>query len=171
MVAPAPYDARAVANLLLDFAEQRGAGLTQLQLYKILYFAHGWHLVETGQPLVSQEFEAWQLGPVIKVLRDEFKEYGNQEIKRRASKLDIYTGNRTCVSPDIVESDRKFIQNIYLSYHIYDAWKLSDMTHEKGSPWDQLWHTQRPIGRLALRIRNEDIKAHFCCLPQRLQVS
>jgi uncharacterized phage-associated protein len=166
----APYDGRAVANLLLDIAERRGGSLTQLSLYKILYFAHGWYLVETGCPLVSQDFEAWKYGPVIKVVRDEFHSFGDQPISSRALKFDIYSGKKIEIPVEFPDEDRRFIGNIHLAYHVHDAWKLSEMTHEKGSPWDRLWNTALPIGRLALRLRNEDIRAHFGVLPKRLRV-
>ena len=39
---PETYDARAVANFILDLAERDGRALTQVALLKILYFAHGW---------------------------------------------------------------------------------------------------------------------------------
>jgi uncharacterized phage-associated protein len=170
MALRAPYDGRAVANLLLDVAEEHGEFLTQLSLYKILYFAQGWYLVEKGQPLVKQDFEAWKYGPVIKAVRDEFHSFGDRPIRTRALKLDIYSGNKIEIKPEFPDEDRRFVSNIYLVYHVHDAWKLSEMTHERGSPWDRLWNTALPIGRLALRLRNDDIKAHFDGLPKRLRV-
>jgi uncharacterized phage-associated protein len=88
----APYDSRIVANYLLDLASDRKLTLTQLVLYKILYFAHGWYLSSFDKPLLTQEFEAWQLGPVVKVLRDQFEKFGKRPITERAEKLNIYTG-------------------------------------------------------------------------------
>jgi uncharacterized phage-associated protein len=49
-----PYDARAIANLLLEFAETRNVRLTQIALLKLLYFAHGWYLARTGKPLIHK---------------------------------------------------------------------------------------------------------------------
>ena len=88
----APYDSRVVANYLLDLASARKLTLTQLELYKILYFAHGWYLSSFSKPLLSQEFEAWQLGPVVKVLRDQFGKFGAKPITAKAEKLNILTG-------------------------------------------------------------------------------
>lgn len=143
--------------------------LTQLSLYKITYFAHGWYLVETGEPLIAQDFEAWRLGPVVKVLRDEFSKFHDNPITLRAQKLDIFTGIRSLVSPELNPSDANFVSDIFDAYHIHDAWKLSEMTHETGSPWDLLWNAKEPTGRLGLRMRNADIKVHFEKLPQRFR--
>jgi uncharacterized phage-associated protein len=166
-----PYDARAVANFFLDLAEARRLTLTQIAILKLLYFAHGWYLAIEGQPLISQEFEAWKHGPVVKVVRDAFKNYEAAPITERARKLNILTGARTLVEPDLTHADGAFIRKIFDAYHVYDAWELSDMTHEVGSPWDQIWNSANPIGRLALRIKNEDIRAYFDRLPRRFPVS
>jgi len=145
--------------------------VTQLVLYKVVYFAHGWYLCSYDKPLVSQEFEAWQRGPVIKVLRDQFRQFGDQPITSRAEKLNIFTGEYTLVAPELERDDAEFIANVFDSYFHYGAWKLSEMTHEKGSPWDRLWNSPKPVGRLALRIKNEEIKAHFDGLGSRINIS
>ena len=52
----APYDARAVANFLLDLADERSVPLTQMSLLKILYFAHGWYLAIEKYPTLLSIF-------------------------------------------------------------------------------------------------------------------
>jgi uncharacterized phage-associated protein len=171
MMIRAPYDARAVANLLLDTAAERGLDVTQLLLNKVIYFAHGWFLSRFNAPLIKQEFEAWELGPVVKVLRDEFRQFERRPITTRAFRLDILSGRREIVEPHFSTEDKQFILDIFRSYYQYGAWKLSEMTHEKNSPWDKIWNSRSPIGRLALRIKNEEIKAHFDGLGGRLHLS
>jgi uncharacterized phage-associated protein len=171
MTAQAPYDSRAVANFLLDLTERRSLSLTQLALYKIIYFAHGWHLSSLETPLISQDFEAWKHGPVVKVLHDEFGRFGSRPITARAYKFDIFSRVRTQVEPHLAAVDKKFIASIFDAYHVYDAWKLSEMTHETGSPWDLLWNASEPTGRLGLRLRNNDIKAHFDRMSKRFNLS
>jgi uncharacterized phage-associated protein len=171
MDAHAPYDARAVANFLLDLGDARKLPVTQLFLYKILYFAHGWYLAKSGKPLITQDFEAWEYGPVVKILRDQFRKFGKGTIKTRAEKLDIFLDKRTIVEPRLTQDDKEFIQSVFSAYQIYHAWELSEMTHEAGSPWDKIWNSSEPIARLGLRLTNAEIKAHFDSLPKRLLVS
>ncbi len=166
-----PYDARAIANFLLDLADKKNFPLTQLSLLKLIYFAHGWYLAQWNRPLIFQEFEAWQYGPVIKVVRDEFKRFGQGQITDRARRLDLQLGNRCLVNTELLDDDARFVSAIFDAYHIYDAWQLSELTHEQGSPWDLVWNSMEPVGRLALRIRNEDIRKHFASLSERFALS
>ncbi len=166
-----PYDARAIANLLLDLADEKTFPLTQISIIKLIYFAHGWYLARWNRPLIFQEFEAWQHGPVIKVVRDEFKCFGKGKITARAQKIDLHLGKRSIVKTELLEEDAKFVAAIFNAYHIYDAWQLSELTHEQGSPWDRVWNASEPIGRMALRIRNEDIREHFWHLSERFALS
>jgi uncharacterized phage-associated protein len=170
MTSRAPYDARAVANRLLDLADERKLKLSQVSLLKLLYFSHGWYLSAYNNPLLIQEFEAWQHGPVIKVVRDEFRQFGSRPITSRATKLNIITNERSIVDSQLSKEDSLFVLSIFDAYHVYDAWQLSKMTHEPESPWDSIWNSVSPIGRLALRIENDAIKAHFDGLPTRLGI-
>jgi uncharacterized phage-associated protein len=167
----APYDSRAVANFLLDLAEERKLFLTQLSLYKIIYFAHGWYLSSFEEPLILQDFEAWKFGPVVKVLHNEFGRFRSRPITARARKLDIYSNQHKEVTADLAMADKNFVVSTFDAYHVHDAWKLSEMTHEIGSPWDLLWNASEPTGRLGLRLRNREIKAHFDGMSQRFRLS
>jgi uncharacterized phage-associated protein len=81
-------DARAVTNFFLDRAEARGAKLTIMTLLKVLYFAHAWYLAKEGKPLIAQPFEAWEYGPVNRVVYDQFKTLGKKHIETRAVSFD-----------------------------------------------------------------------------------
>lgn len=161
------YDARAIANFVLDLAEAEGVELTQVSLLKILYFAHGWYLAAKGRPLVTQPIEAWKYGPVIKVVRDAFKEYESKPIRSRAEKLMLHTGEVIVVPSNLKTDDAKFVENVYKQYKQFNAWELSDITHESGSPWDKVWNPKGASGRLGLRIRNDEIRDHFLNVAAR----
>src|SRR5882762_236012 len=85
------YDPKSIANVFLALAEAEGKHLTPLQLIKLVYIAHGWYLALTQKPLISEQAEAWQYGPVIPSLYQEFKGFGNSFIKRRAGELSFDT--------------------------------------------------------------------------------
>ncbi|HEX8124511.1 MAG TPA: type II toxin-antitoxin system antitoxin SocA domain-containing protein [Allosphingosinicella sp.] len=170
MSGSAPYDAREVSNFILRVAKEQGRELTQMALLKIVYYAHGWYLASFREPLVRQPIEAWEHGPVVKVVRDAFKSFGKKPITSYAERVDLETGEIIAVSSRLAEKDEKFVREIFQQYARYDALTLSDMTHERNSPWDRVWNTTEPVGRLGLRIRNEEIRNHFLSLRSVIQI-
>lgn len=166
----APYDGRTIANFILDLADSQNRDLTQMQVLKILYFAHGWFLSRFKEPLIFQSFEAWEYGPVIRVVRDALKQYGKGPVKGRAEAFDMATGECFPMREEIDPDHQKFISDIYFAYSGQSAWDLSEMTHESGSPWDNIWNSKQPIGKLSLRIDNKSIQRHFERLPQDLKI-
>ena len=62
--------------------EASGWRLSNLELQKILYNAHMVRLGQTGgtQPLVNEEFEAWDYGPVIPELYRHVKTFGSKPV-------------------------------------------------------------------------------------------
>ena len=153
----APYDARVVANFILHYHHLRAEALTQLRLYKLLYFAHGWHLVERGRPLVWNSFEAWEMGPVIKVVRDNFAPYKEKSIDRFCSMFDFRKGEEVELPHRLREEEEKFVSGVIEAYRKYSAIELSLITHASGSSWDAIWKARTPIGRFGLRIRDDEI--------------
>jgi len=155
------HDARAVANFILDYAETQGRRLTDMALLKILYFAHGWHLAQTGSPLIRNEFEAWKHGPVVRVVYECFRDHGEDPINSRATRFEPQTGRREIVGYSFSDFESALIKDIFDAYGSLGALRLSDLTHEPGSPWDMIWNA--PDGRvtLGMRIPNAAIREHF----------
>lgn len=134
------FDGRAIANCILDVADAEGIELSNLSLQKVLYFCHAWHLVETGNPLVKTEFEAWQHGPVLQYLYSKFKEYENRPIRGRARAMNPLNGKPEVVSYEFDKDTADRIRRIVGMYGRMEPWDLVDMSHEKGGPWDQIWN-------------------------------
>lgn len=167
MSVAAPYDAREVSNFVLRLAADTGRTLTQMSLLKIVFYAHGWYLALRGAPLFRQPVEAWEHGPVVKVVRDAFKGYGKRPIDRFAERLDLETGELIPVGSDLADDDKGFVSHIFDMYAHLPAFELSDMTHEPGSPWDAVWNSQTATGRLGLRITNDEIRRYFLLMKER----
>jgi uncharacterized phage-associated protein len=157
-----PYDARAVANFFLDYGASKGQSVTTMSLLKILYFAHAWYLAKTGSPLVGQSFEAWQYGPVNRVVYEQFRKLGGRPIESRAQVLNAIKGRFEIasyhqISPEI----RRFLRNVFDYYSQYHPFKLSDLTHEKGSPWEEVWMEATRRAVPGMLISNESIRDWF----------
>ena len=86
------YDPRAIANLVLKYANNIDIKVSNLAINKIVYFLHGHYLAKTGKPLIEEQFEAWQHGPVLYTLFNSFKRYGDKPIESLAKKMDFNAG-------------------------------------------------------------------------------
>ncbi len=73
-----------LANWFLYAADREGRSLTMLDVIKLVYIAHGWHLGLLQDPLLEEPVEAWKHGPVIRSLYRTFRKYGRSPITDRA---------------------------------------------------------------------------------------
>lgn len=160
-----PYEARALANVVISVSMEKKIQLTHMALQKVLYYAHGWFLAQYKLPLVENGFEAWQHGPVIRTIYNSFKHLKDKKITSFASYIDLGTGEIIEPICQIEAHERKLIENVLDAYGHLHAYDLSRMTHEEGSPWDKIWHGKGAT--LGMRIPDDDILAHFISTRQR----
>ena len=134
------YDARDVANFILDRCERNGKSVTNMELQKILFFCHVWTLIERGRPLVRQKFEAWQHGPVLQHLYHAFKEFEAGPINGRAKKLDKATGKKLVTEYRFDPETNDLLERVVGIYSRLTASQLRNMSHVSGGPWDRAWN-------------------------------
>lgn len=137
----AGHDARAVANWFLDRAEADGRELNQLQLHRIVYLAHGWHLGNTGKPLIRDEVQAWSLGPIIPAIYQEFKQFGGDPIDGRAFEFDFWRRENVDLTADFPPFVRALLEKTWESVGGWTADELIDLTCEPGGPWFETFRT------------------------------
>jgi uncharacterized phage-associated protein len=156
-----PFDPRAVANLMLDLADQRSLPLTHIALQKLLYFAHAVFLVENRQPLVSGHFEAWQYGPVHPVVFRAFKGSGRQPIVRRASRTDIVTGRTEAVDPPVNLAAVGVTDSVLKQLGRMRISQLIELSHAKNGPWHRVVNKAKTGVALGMRIDDNVILDNF----------
>jgi uncharacterized phage-associated protein len=155
-----PYDARAIANLTLDLADFHNLSVSTLALQKILYFEHGWWLAKKSGPLIAQAFEAWDFGPVVRIVYDSFKDTPKAEgIRTRAFQFDYVLNKQVVAKPNITDSDLAFLEEIVQFYAKRKASELVTMTHWIDDPWDMVRNNK--VNSPGNIIDNEIIKSHF----------
>lgn len=76
----ARYDASAVAAYIVSYCNSKGYSVTNLKLQKMLYFVQAGFLRDLNQPCFYQNIEAWDVGPVVPELYNEYSFYGSDEI-------------------------------------------------------------------------------------------
>jgi len=145
------HDVWKVANYFLYKAD---GCLTPIKVQKLCYFAQGWSLAISDEPLFMEDIEAWKYGPVIRELYNRVKHYGADPI----ANFDV---------PQKDEFDDNQIQLMDRVWEIYGplgGLQLSALTHKEGTPWDTVYNSR---GENAV-IPNDLIKQYF---RKRLQQS
>jgi uncharacterized phage-associated protein len=141
-----PHSAKSVANFFLARAREEEIAIFPMKLQKLVYYAHGWHLAFKKTPLINEQVECWQYGPVIPSLFREFKEFGSSEITRKARIFKAADSEHPSpdggffrlVSPVVPKSDEdayEIMNAVWEAYKDYSAARLSNMTHRAGEPW------------------------------------
>lgn len=157
-----PYKAKAIANYFLDLAEKDRKPLSHMKVQKLVYFAHGWHLALYKMPLIDERVQAWEFGPVIRTLYDEFKVFGREAINARAESMDFKGTKIEFFQPEVSADDtqtRRFLDRIWEVYEHLTAYQLSTLTHRKDTPWDKAYSANPGVRNLT--IEDNDIKSFF----------
>ncbi len=158
------YDVRAIGNWFLDRAEQDGEHLTAMKLQKLAYVAHGWYLALAGEPLVHDAVEAWKWGPVFRSLYREFRDYGSHPIRTRATAFDGANLEEREISIRDYhgpEQMNEFLESVWNVYGKYTAGQLSDITHQSGTPWHQMYTKMGNQIQPFTVIPNDVIAEHY----------
>lgn len=154
-------DPRIVANAVLSRANRNGVALTNLDIQKMLYLLHGRFLQETGQPLVSGEFQAWEYGPVHRVLYDAFKANKDAPIDAPAKRLDPIR-RRFVELPRLDNPQVEDFLDANLPHLLsWPTFKLVQITHAPGTPWSRTMEAGAEHTNLGMVITNEMIARHF----------
>ena len=154
----APYSAKAVANYFLDLAKAKGESLDPMKLQKLVYFAHGWFLAVHGKPLLNEEVQAWDYGPVIATLYHEFKDYGSGPIDDYAYEFSPTALEKPVIPPED-QGTIAVLNRIWEVYGKYSGIQLSNMTHAVGAPWRKALDGRE--GLRSVSIPNDLIREHF----------
>jgi len=99
--------------------------ISNLQLQKILYNLQK-EFIKKGNLLFQDDIEAWQFGPVVPVVYYQYCGYGAMPIKMN-------------YAIDIVEHDRKIIDDVVNKKRALDPWTLVEETHRRGGAWDKTY--------------------------------
>jgi uncharacterized phage-associated protein len=147
------YDARQVANWFVTRSKREGRTISIMSLLKLTYIAHGWHLEMRDAPLFSNQVEAWRYGPVIPDVYNDFRGQG----------VDVRGEIQTVPSAQFAPEDESLLDQIWKIYGGLSAFRLSDLTHVPGGPWD----LATKMGGNYAPIPDELIKQHYMLLRSK----
>ena len=125
------YTAITIADAILRLAKKRGLSLTPMQVNKISYIAHGWAFPILGKGLFNDRIEAWKYGPVIPTIYHATKAYGRRPVPHDRIEVETPIG--------IDQKTLDFLDDVVAKYGHLSGERLSTLTHEPGTPWDQTY--------------------------------
>lgn len=122
------YDSRAIANMFVHLSNETGHRLTIMSLLKYVYFAHGWTLGYTEEPLINHGVYAWKHGPVVTEVYDAFRPQGVRIAR-------AVLGYPKSITDDMDDIKKDIIYKVYETYSALTPFQLSAITHKVGTPW------------------------------------
>lgn len=138
-----------VADYILCYFHDIGEEITNLKIQKLIYYAQGWFLGIHGEPLFSDELEAWRHGPVQPEVYQRFKDF----------KFNPITEEPDC--PAFSEKRiRKILDYIIDRYGCYSPFELKKMTH-KEQPWIDARRGLAPTENGRETIENDSMMKFF----------
>jgi uncharacterized phage-associated protein len=160
----------AIANEFLKLARAQGASLTNMQLQKLPYIAHGWSLALIGEPLIADVPQAWQYGPVYPGLHRKLRRYGAGQVTdliHENDDLPLPDKTGPVITTTLSPPERELLAAVWAGYSKYDAFQLSALTHVPDSPWSITTEQDGP----SAPIPNDRIKAHYQHLAKTQRAS
>lgn len=111
-----------IAIYIINWCRNHNILITNLKLQKLLYFVQGEYSKEKGVQLISDDFYAWQLGPVIPSVYSEYSIYSSSALPVQTQ--DVSLNNEVTSIIDI----------ILQKYAYYATWNLVEISHQQ-DPW------------------------------------
>ena len=112
--------------------------LTNLKLQKLLYYCQLESLKRNNEPLFNEAIEAWNYGPVIPSVYQEYKKFGRNILETTKPNL--------LLNPDEV---KVLVDNVIETKGQYTGIALMRMTHEENA-WKKAFKSQDRIISLDL---------------------
>lgn len=149
----AKYSAKDIAKWIIfnnqtDVDNGSGDLISNLKLQKLLYYAQGVFLAVNDYPLFDDDIVAWQYGPVVESVYQEYKRFGSNGIVCDKSQ------KMTKISPE----DAALLSEVMDEFGKYSAIGLMQMTHSE-TPW----LTTERSGVISKEKIKQYFKEHYIC--------
>ena len=132
-----------IAKYIITLADEEvGDLISNLKLQKLTYYSQGFSLALNEENLFDADIMAWEHGPVVPILYDEYKKFGSGAI----------TNEEPFDDSILSDANKELINEVYEVYGQFSAWKLRNMTHDE-SPWKNT-----PISKI---ISNTELTSYF----------
>ena len=113
------YDAHEIASYVINWCHAHNILITNLKLQKLLYFIQGENCRIRHTRLISDDFYAWQLGPVIPNVYYEFAGYSSSALPKQQCSVFLSS------------EELSIVNQILLKYAPKSTWDLVDISHSQ----------------------------------------
>lgn len=127
--------------------EISGWSLTNLQIQKILYLANRAYLGRYNTPLIEEDFEAWDYGPVLPDIYRECNVFGNKPV------WSAFFG----VKPYENDEKRALLEEAYEKLKNKTGGQLVSMTHRDDGAWEKVYEP----GAVGIKIPRSLIEEEY----------
>lgn len=153
-----------VCRYVINYSNERGYGISNLKLQKILYFIQAYFLITEDTSCFSDKIEAWNFGPVVPRAYREYKGFGAGNIPLITSYLEkVEADNPWSIrsipfeESCIPSRDRDRINEVVDLFGRYSSTELLNLTQDQ-KPWINAYQTGRNR-----EISINEIKEYFSC--------
>ena len=115
------------AKYIISYFSYNDKEVTNLKIQKLLYFLEAIYMVVRDEKsLFSEEFYAWNFGPVSNVVYEEYKGFG---------RTPIVLEEKVTIPKD----NLKYIKILFELFSDYTSYQLVALSHLPGSPWHDIY--------------------------------
>jgi len=120
-------ESKVIAKAILSLSQPEvGDTVSNLKLQKLMYYVQGFNLAVFKKPLFEEKIIAWQYGPVVKEVYEEYKSSGSLGIPLD-EQIDLKKAFKNNEQLELFLEVNKI-------YGQFSAVRLMNMTHAE-SPW------------------------------------
>ena len=146
----------AASYIYEKYKSEFGTTIDEMKLHKLLYFAQRESIIQTGNPLFDATFRGWKYGPILKEIRESYK---NSSFVPVTSSSDI-------------DEMEPIVDTVFEQYAEKYSWSLSRLTHGEYS-WKKSRegipeniNSDKPINVEDIRIDADRVRARRELLEQ-----
>lgn len=135
-------DVLKIASYICDrYKSEYGQRIDEMKLHKLLYLLQREAIIQTGEPLFQEQFEAWKYGPVLYIVH---KHYLADDLHEK-------------LSEETIAKYKHLFDKVFDTYAAKPSWSLSTLTHGEYS-WQKAREGYAPDDHCEKQIKTDDIR-------------
>lgn len=125
-----------LGHIITHYVNQKGDTVSHKKLQKLLYYVDAWHLVNFGNSIVDENFQAWVHGPVIPELYQQLKGFGFNDLKVVNDEYDTVDEEIKAIiaKNNLSEDQVEFLSSVLNKYGGLSSFDLELLSHSE-APW------------------------------------